>query len=121
MKKYLLLLCSVYALSQPIYYYNHGKKIIVEEPKERSLHSYFLAGNKKIEIKKSFFVKFKKDIDPLEILSQFDIDDYKKITNRLYQIKTNTEKEAIQLSSKIYETGKVVYSQPNFVLNPQWR
>ena len=121
MKKYLLLFLSVYAFSQPLYYYNNGKKIIVEESKERTYPVQFKIGDKLLFVKKSILLKLKPGVDAEEFFNENNVSNYQQIMRSMYKVYTSSEKEAISLSAKLFETGKVVFSQPNLKKEIHWR
>ena len=122
MKKTIVMLIAMsFPAFAQLYYYNLGKKVFVEESKERSLDSSFLQNGRSVSFKNSVLVKLKKSIDPENFFSENNISSYRRLSNRVFKITTRSEREAISLSSKLYETGKVKYAQPNFIFKPDWR
>jgi len=110
-----LSLGTLYAAQSPLYYYNNGKKVYLQHDITRSLSSkndVYIRSDDTIKINNSVIAKFHSKKQAETLLKGYI---YKKLYNTTYEIQTNSSQEALQLANRLYESGKVVFAQPNII------
>jgi subtilisin family serine protease len=107
LKKIIIISLLSSLLSAEEFYYKNGKKNILTPSKSRTIGEYIDKNNKKLIISNDVVVKFKDN----NITTKYK----EYLGNNIYIIETNSSKEAIEISNRLFESGDVVYAHPDMV------
>lgn len=69
----------------------------------------------KIGVTDEILIQCKKEFSCLALFSKFNIINYSQLTDKIFIIKIEDYDNVFSLSRRLFETGKVEFSHPNFI------
>ncbi|MEA2049395.1 MAG: hypothetical protein U9O56_01485 [Campylobacterota bacterium] len=114
----LLLFLSIYAISSE-YYYNNGKKVILEKVTQlRSINNdieyYQTNDGVRLGVSRDILVQCNFDVDCEKILSDFSFDNITMVTNTIFKVTINENQNLFEQSNLLYENKNIKFAHPNF-------
>ena len=127
MKIFLFSLLFSLVLNANNSYYELGELIELDEIKTSRSNSvqdvrYFMNYNGiRIGVGNEILIECKQDVNCVELLTQFNLQDVSQVTANIYLVKVSKEQDVFTLSKDLFNSGHVKYAHPNFIKTKKFR
>lgn len=108
-------------------YYENGKLVELENiHSSRSVNGSYIeyyknANGQKVGITDDILVQCNEGVDCPSVLNQFNLTDYKKLTDKIFVVKIQDYDNIFSVSRALFESKKVKFAHPNFIKERQRR
>jgi hypothetical protein len=109
------------------YYYEYGKKIKVTQTHQHravnnsNINYYVTENGHKVGVTKEIIVQCEENIDCQATLNKYHLKKVSKLSDKLYVIKIQDDKNIFEFSQKLYNDSDIKLAHPNFIKNRKRR